>query len=198
MSKIALTTNASGSGTFTIASPNSNTDRTLTLPDEAGTVLTSTSDINSAKVKPAAINYWPAFLASGSNSGAWRAYNSGEILQFNDVTTGNFLFNNGNDFNTSTYTYTCPVSGLYSFSMQVYTLLNETEGNGVFYVNNARVEGASSLHVQTREDASLDMTGNQTIVLSLSATDTVQVRTNNAASFFIHHSFFTGHLIAAT
>jgi len=41
MSKIALTPNASGSGTFTIAAPNSNTDRTLTLPDEAGTVLTT-------------------------------------------------------------------------------------------------------------------------------------------------------------
>jgi hypothetical protein len=41
MSKIALQGDASGTGTFTIASPNSNTDRTLTLPDEAGTVLTS-------------------------------------------------------------------------------------------------------------------------------------------------------------
>ena len=38
MSKIALTPNASGSGTFTIASPNSNTDRSLTLPDGAGTL----------------------------------------------------------------------------------------------------------------------------------------------------------------
>ena len=38
MSKIALTPNASGTGVFTIASPNSNTDRTLTLPDEAGTL----------------------------------------------------------------------------------------------------------------------------------------------------------------
>jgi hypothetical protein len=45
MSKIALTPNASGSGTFTIASPNSDTDRTLTLPDEAGTVLTSASSV---------------------------------------------------------------------------------------------------------------------------------------------------------
>lgn len=41
MSKIALSPNASGTGVFTIASPNGNTDRTLTLPDEAGTVLTS-------------------------------------------------------------------------------------------------------------------------------------------------------------
>jgi hypothetical protein len=41
MSKVAITGNASGSGTFTIAAPNSNTDRTLTLPDEAGTILTN-------------------------------------------------------------------------------------------------------------------------------------------------------------
>ena len=43
MSKVAIQGNASGTGTFTIAAPNSNTDRTLTLPDEAGTVLTSAS-----------------------------------------------------------------------------------------------------------------------------------------------------------
>ena len=41
MSKIALEGNASGIGTFTISAPNGNTDRTLVLPDEAGTVLTS-------------------------------------------------------------------------------------------------------------------------------------------------------------
>jgi len=38
MSKIALTPNASGTGIFTIASPNSNTNRTLSLPDATGTV----------------------------------------------------------------------------------------------------------------------------------------------------------------
>lgn len=40
MSKIALTPNASGTGTLTIAAPNTSTDRTLTLPDETGTVDT--------------------------------------------------------------------------------------------------------------------------------------------------------------
>jgi hypothetical protein len=38
MSKIALSPNASGTGTFTLASPGTNTDRTLTLPDAAGTL----------------------------------------------------------------------------------------------------------------------------------------------------------------
>ena len=40
MSKIALTPDAAGTGVFTIASPATNTDRTLTLPDQSGTVLT--------------------------------------------------------------------------------------------------------------------------------------------------------------
>jgi len=39
VSKIALAPNASGTGTFTIAAPNSNTDRTLNLPDSAGTMM---------------------------------------------------------------------------------------------------------------------------------------------------------------
>ena len=39
MSKVVIQGNASGTGDFTIAAPNSNTDRTLTLPDQAGEVL---------------------------------------------------------------------------------------------------------------------------------------------------------------
>jgi hypothetical protein len=38
MSKVAIAGNASGTGVFTIAAPNSNSDRTLDLPDAAGTL----------------------------------------------------------------------------------------------------------------------------------------------------------------
>lgn len=41
MSSIKLESNASGTGVFTIASPNSNTNRTLTLPDATGTIITT-------------------------------------------------------------------------------------------------------------------------------------------------------------
>ena len=50
MSKIALTPSATGTGVFTISSPATSTDRTLTLPDEAGTVLTSVSSLASANL----------------------------------------------------------------------------------------------------------------------------------------------------
>jgi hypothetical protein len=52
MSKVAVKGNASGTGTFTIESPNSNTNRTFNLPDASGTVLTDVSDIT-AQVKTA-------------------------------------------------------------------------------------------------------------------------------------------------
>jgi len=45
MSNIAIKGATTGTGVFTLESPATNTDRTLVLPDEAGTVLTSASDL---------------------------------------------------------------------------------------------------------------------------------------------------------
>lgn len=41
MSKISLEGNASGTGTFTVAAPNTNTNYTITLPQETGTLVTT-------------------------------------------------------------------------------------------------------------------------------------------------------------
>jgi hypothetical protein len=43
MSKIALSPNINGTGTFTIASPNSNADRTVNLPDAGGDMVLTTA-----------------------------------------------------------------------------------------------------------------------------------------------------------
>jgi hypothetical protein len=43
VSKVAIEGNASGTGTLTIAAPNTNTNRTLNLPDNAGTFITTGS-----------------------------------------------------------------------------------------------------------------------------------------------------------
>ena len=45
MSKVKIQGNASGTGIFTVAAPATNTDRIITLPDNAGTVLTNVSSI---------------------------------------------------------------------------------------------------------------------------------------------------------
>jgi hypothetical protein len=51
MSKIALKGNLSGTATFTIESPDSNTDRTLNLPDAGGTLVTTESISSEALTK---------------------------------------------------------------------------------------------------------------------------------------------------
>jgi hypothetical protein len=48
MSKISITPNASGTGVFTISSPATSTNRTLVLPDEAGTIITTAGVPSSA------------------------------------------------------------------------------------------------------------------------------------------------------
>jgi hypothetical protein len=53
MSKITLAPSASGTGTLTVAAPNTNTDYTLTLPAETGTVLTNGGAIDVNASAPA-------------------------------------------------------------------------------------------------------------------------------------------------
>ena len=98
MSKIALTGNASGTGVFTIASPNSNTDRTFNLPDASGVVLTDVSNIE-AQVKTAtnasggapvyACRAWVNF--NGTGTVAIRA--SGNVSSISDNGVGNYAVN---------------------------------------------------------------------------------------------------------
>ena len=44
MAKIKVQGNASGTGVLTVTAPNTSTDRTITLPDSTGTLLTSDGD----------------------------------------------------------------------------------------------------------------------------------------------------------
>ena len=44
MSKVKIQGHASGSGTLTIGAPNTDSDRTITLPDATGTLLTADGD----------------------------------------------------------------------------------------------------------------------------------------------------------
>lgn len=50
MSKIALQGNTLGTGTFTIAAPNSNTDRTFNLPDSSGKIVAPASEGTAGQV----------------------------------------------------------------------------------------------------------------------------------------------------
>ena len=78
MSKVVIQGNASGTGDFTIAAPNSNTDRTLTLPDVAGTVLTSGSnaDFPAGSVLQVVSTSGPASTVSKTGAGSLEVINA--------------------------------------------------------------------------------------------------------------------------
>lgn len=77
MSKVKIQGNASGTGILTIAAPNTNTDRTITLPDGTGTLLTGT-----VSALDPAIDTNP--LATGHY---WVNKTSGECYVCTDITT---------------------------------------------------------------------------------------------------------------
>ena len=99
MSKVAVKGSASGTGTFTIEAPNSNNNRTLTLPDEAGTVVTSNTAIPQSQIASAlnatgsapiyACRAWVNF--NGTGTVAIRA--SGNVTSITDRGTGQYTVN---------------------------------------------------------------------------------------------------------
>lgn len=70
MSKVKIQGNASGTGVLTIAAPNTNTDRTITLPDGTGTLLTSisSSDMPAGSVLQVSMSEDSGYAYSNSTS----------------------------------------------------------------------------------------------------------------------------------
>ena len=68
MSKVVIAGDASGTGTFTISAPNGNTDRTLVLPDEAGTIDTLQRAGNVLQVASTVFQGVASTTANGSPS----------------------------------------------------------------------------------------------------------------------------------
>jgi len=105
VSLVKVQGNASGTGIFTVAAPNSNTDRTLTLPDATGTVQVSGNPISgttgsfsgdlsfNSGYGSAAVAYgcraWVNF--DGTGTVAIRA--SGNVSSITDVAVGRYRMN---------------------------------------------------------------------------------------------------------
>lgn len=176
MSKVAIQGAVTGTGVFTLASPATNTDRVLTLPDEAGTVLTSAT--------PGVPVNGPAFSAYASgnqtlSNSTWVKVQCG-VKEFDT---------NSNYDNTTNYRLTPTVAGYYQVSgacnfatnssgtrfLQIYKngssfkQLQNVAANSLNYMNLSGscliyLNGSTDyveLYVLQNSGGSLDTSGNQ-------------------------------------
>jgi hypothetical protein len=79
MAKVKIQGNAAGSGVFTVTSPVSNTNRTITLPDSAGTLLDENSSLPAANLTGTVADARISTLTSSKLSGALPALNAANL-----------------------------------------------------------------------------------------------------------------------
>jgi hypothetical protein len=128
MSKVSLAGNASGTGIFTIASPNSNTDRTLTLPDNTGTLVTNTSgSVTQTMLASGVVGNGPTFSAYLSTSGG-----SISSTTFTKVSFDTEIWDTNSNYSSSRFTPT--VAGYYQLN-SVFQIAGAAPGFISLYKN---------------------------------------------------------------
>jgi hypothetical protein len=105
MSQVKIQGNASGTGIFTIASPNSNTNRTLDLPDNSGTILTTGTA--GVPVNGPAFSAIPSGTTSVSNA------------TFTKVAYATEEFDTSSNYDTANSRFTPTVAGYYLVSASI-------------------------------------------------------------------------------
>ncbi len=103
MSQIRLTSSASG--VITVTTPTTSANRTLTLPDNTGTVISTESTV------PPKVPTFQVYLGSSQNTGT----NVWNKLQLNQVD-----WDTDSWWDTTNYRYTPQQAGYYLFTMNLY------------------------------------------------------------------------------
>ena len=114
MSNVRIQGNSSGTGTLTFQAPNTNTDRTLNIPDNAGTFITTESTV------PPKV---PSFSVNISTT---PSFSTATKVPFNTV-----VFDTDSWFDTTNNRYTPQQAGYYFFDFIYNTSGSNTPTYGV-------------------------------------------------------------------
>ena len=209
MSKVVIQGNASGTGNFTIAAPNSDTNRTLTLPDVSGTLVTgddiAINGITSDYTSGTALNIDSSGRVTTPQQVSFRANKtvdenlvSGQSLK---VTFDSLAYDVGNNFSLASKQFVAPVTGKYMFStgFRVDTFNNTT----AYYIIKINVSnGSYQWIIDPNFSSTLSfLTLNLDAIADMDANDVayVTIYQNSGTASHIHGSltydWFSGHLL---
>ena len=121
-------------------------------------------------------------------SAAWAVAANQGILPFGDDSTGD-SFDTDGVFNTTTYKFTAPATGVYMFWFCIYTSYNDSSNSFTFLKNSTKLNlQHDSAKVTTYAASSDDNTLSFSCVLPLASGDTIAVcgATSNS-------DYYTGH-----
>ena len=132
----------------------------------------------------------PCFTVYGSTTQSWSGTAAYQIIQFNTK----YSSLNDAGFNTSTYTYTAPVTGRYLISLKITQTTTVTGPSASIYVNGSAVGTEMVIAYSTAY-----MSSSATVILYLAANDAVTARASNfnnvSMTLDLSRCLFSGYLI---
>jgi len=172
VSKIRLTPNASGTGTVTLTVPSTSTDRTLTLPDNTGTIISTESSV------PPKVPMFFAYL--GSNQSLTQATSTVIQLNTEEIDTHGW-------YDTSTYRYTPQTAGYYFFTFNFFIqgVINANVVLARINKNGSSAEGARV--VQMHPGADGDFVLSTSVMIGL-----------NGSTDYVDFMLYQGHVTTRT
>tara|TARA_R110000824_G_C14990272_1_gene655136 strand:- start:253 stop:762 length:510 start_codon:yes stop_codon:yes gene_type:complete len=138
-----------------------------------------------------------AFSARASGS-SWVSPADGTILIFSDDSTGD-SFDTDSCYNTSTYKFTAPASGVYMFWYVIYTAESDSNNGFSFLKNSTKVnfsEASSNKYFSYSEVGAGDHIQTASIIIPLSSSDTMAVCTATQSGYYQERTQWGGCRLA--
>ena len=104
----------------------------------------------------------------------WGTVGDGGIVNFNNDSTGD-SFDTDNNYSTSSYKYTAPAAGVYTFWYSIYTADGDTSNAFGFLKNSSKVDFANTSDdlMSYADTVNFDHVQTATIVINLASGDTM-------------------------
>ena len=142
-------------------------------------------------------------LAAGSAgfsaraTSAWNSLTNNQLIAFNNDSTGD-SFDTDSCYNTSTYEFTAPATGVYMFWYGIYTAQNDVANGFGLLINDSELDFQHDAFniISYHESTTNDHMQTATVVVPLSSGDEVSVCAMSSSDYYGAHSQWGGCRLA--